>query len=357
MNVNAPPARGGDSRGGYAAVRGLLAHRPGARHALIVWLTVLIAIPASRAVSPAFPSWNQVENIVVLGSFLSIAAFGEGLVILSRGFDLSVSAVIAASGVFVAAYVQNGGGLGIGVLLALLISTGIGTLSGIGVAYLRIPPIIMTIATGSIVSGALLGLNAGTPSRPAPSALHTLFGTGRFAGMPSVIWFFIAFVVLALFLQQFSTHGRRLYAVGNSELVATMSGLPARPITASAYAIAGLCYGIAGIMLTGYSSGANLNLGTDYLLPAIAAVVVGGVSIKGGSGTYVGVVGGAILLTTVGNDISATTLAEGWKQVLYGAIVFAALLFGRESRRGAGRGGLRRAIHLRRASGPSVQQE
>lgn len=338
-------------------LRGYLARRPGASHALIVWAIVIIAVPASRIVSSSFPSGNQIENIAVLGSFLGVAAFGEGLVILSGGFDLSVSAVITACGVFAAAYVENGGSTGVGIVLALLVATGIGTASGIGVAYLRIPPFIMTLATGTIVSGALLGLNAGHPSRSAPPALHSFFGTGRSLGVPDTIWFFILFVIVAIVVQQFTTHGRRIYAIGNGELVATMSGLPVRAITAGVYAIAGLCYGIAGLMLTGYSSGANLSLGDDYLLPAIAAVVVGGTSIKGGRGTYIGIVGGTMLLTTVGNDISATSLAEGWKQVLYGAIVLGALVLStRRGAEGGGRLGLRRRLRRQGGLGLSVLQ-
>lgn len=333
MSAQAPPA--GHVPTGPSALRSLLSHRPSLNHTLIIWLIVVVAVPASRVVSTSFPSGTQIQNIVVLGSFLGVAAFGEGIVILSGGFDLSVSAVITASGVFAAAFVEHGGGTGLAVLLALLISAAIGAASGIGVAYFRIAPFIMTVATGAIVSGALLGLNSGEPSRPAPSELHTLFGTGKWLGVPDVIWFFLAFVILATILLQATTYGRRIYAVGNGELVARMSGIPVRAVTASVYAVAGLCYGIAGIMLTGYSSGAELSLGDDYLLPAIAAVVVGGVSIKQARGTYIGVVGGTMLLTTVSNDISATSLADGWKQVLYGVIVLGALVL--SNWRGEGR--------------------
>lgn len=330
--------------------------RPGVFHALVIWLIVILAIPASRLASSSFPSVNQIQNVVVLASFLGVAAFGEGLVILSGGFDLSVSSVITAAGVLVAAYVQNDGSTVVGVVLALLAAAGIGAATGIGVAYFRVPPFIMTIATGSIVAGALQGLNESHPSRPSPSALHTLFGTGRSSGLPDVIWFFIAFVILAVILQHVSKHGRRVYAVGNSERVAEMSGLPVRAVTASVYAIAGLCYGLAGIMLTGYSSGADLTLGNDYLLPAIAAVVVGGVSIKGGRGTYLGVVGGVLLLTTVGNDIDATSLAQGWKQVLYGAIVAGALILSVRGRDGLRRISPHRWLTRRDANGSLHQR-
>lgn len=302
---------------------------PGRRFTLgqtgVVWLLLILAIPASRLVSSQFPSTGQVGDILVLGAFLAVVAFGQGLVVLSGGLDLSVSALVTASGVCVAAYGQNGGGFGMGVLLAVLVSTALGGISGLGVAYLRIPPFIMTVALGSVVSGGLLGLNSSQPTRPAPAALQSFFG-GRSLGVSNVIWFFVLFVVAAVILQQVSTYGRRVYLVGNGERVAWMSGVPVRAVTAGVYAVAGACYGIAGMMLVGFTGGANLSLGNDYLLPSIAAVVVGGTVISGGRGNYLGIVGGALLLTTVAIDISATSLAQGWKNVLYGGIILAALL-------------------------------
>lgn len=291
----------------------------------VVWLLLILAIPASRLVSSQFPSSGQVRDILVLGSFLAIVAFGQGLVVLSGGLDLSPSAVITASGVLVSAHVQNGGSFATAVVLALLMSTVIGAMSGIGIAYLRVPPFVMTVAVGSVVTGGLLGLNRSNPSRPAPEQLQSFFG-GSTLGVSHIIWFFLGFVVIATILQHRSTFGRRVYLVGNGELVARMSGVPVRAVTASVYAVAGACYGIVGLMLVGYSSGANLSLGNDYLLPSIAAVVVGGTAISGGRGSYLGVVGGSLLLTAVAIDISATSLDQGWKNVLYGAIVLIALL-------------------------------
>lgn len=300
---------------------------PSLSHAAVIWLLIVLLIPASRLVSSSFPSISQIENILVLGSFLAVVAYGQGLVVLSGGLDLSLPAIVTAAGVFAAAYVQNGGDVVVGSVLALLVAVGIGITSGIGVAYLRIPPIVMTIATGSIVGGALLGLNAGQAARPAPKAIQDIFGTdSHILNVPTLIWAFAGFVVLAIVLQHLTVYGRRIYAIGSNELAAHVSGIRVKLLTASVYGVAGLCYGIAGLMLVGYSSGANLSLGDEYLLPAIAAVVVGGTSIKGGRGTCIGVVGGALLLTTVANDISATSLAEGWKQVLYGVIVLGALL-------------------------------
>ncbi|WP_308195919.1 ABC transporter permease subunit [Gordonia metallireducens] len=112
--------------------------------------------------------------------------------------------------------------------------------------------------------------------------------------------------------------GRRAFAVGGSPTAAKLSGIPVISTYVMTYAVAAIAYGLAGIALLGYSSGADLSIGNSWLLPSITAVVVGGSSIRGGAGAFIGTVGGAILITLLGTDISAAGLAEGWKQVLYG---------------------------------------
>lgn len=307
----------------------------------LVYLIVLALIPLSRLISPAFPSTNQIENILVLSSFLAVVAFGQGLVILTGGIDLSVASTVTASAVFMSSVTgMIGGNALVGVILTLGITFLIGAFNGIGVAYLRIPPFIMTLATGVMVMSILLEQTNGAPSGASPAVLRELFGSGRIGGIPITIFFFSAFVVVGWLLQSHTTYGQRLYAVGNGETVARISGLPVKPLIASVYAVSGICSGLAGIMLLGFTGAANLSTGDDYLLPSIAAVVVGGTAIKGGVGRYLGTVAGVLLLTTVSTDISAMNLSEGWKQVVYGAIILAALILSRESPEGGARTGV-----------------
>ena len=126
------------------------------------------------------------------------------------------------------------------------------------------------------------------------------------------------------------TLGRRLYAVGNNPAAAYVAGLPTRALTISAYAVSGACAGLTGIMLAGYSNGATLRMGDDYLLPSVAAVVIGGSSILGGQGSFVGTVGGAILLTTLGTILAALGIEEGWKTIIEGGVILIALVLLRE---------------------------
>lgn len=297
-------------------------------HALIIWAIALILIPASRAVSSSFPSTAQLENLFVLGLFLVVAGFGQGLVILTGGIDLSVPAGLTLAAFSTAWFTSSGGSSGLGVVIGIAAAGVLGLVNGVGIAYLNIPAFIMTLATATITASSLIGVNNAQPARPSPEWLPHLFSTGahRLGGIPIPIFFFVGIALLGWVIQSMTTYGRRVYAVGNSAIAARVSGLPVRPVQASVYAVAGLFYGIGGVMLLGFAGNAELRLGDEYLLPSIAAVLVGGTAIKGGRGSYVGTIGGVVLLTVVGLDITATGLAEGWKQVLYGAIVLAALV-------------------------------
>lgn len=300
------------------------------RQVAVIWLLFLLVIPASRVASESFPSGDMLEAIALLSLFLIVLAFGQGLVILTGGIDLSVPAVSASASYACAYLLSTGSPPGVAILLGLVIAAMIGMLNGVGVAFLKIPPFIMTLAISTIVASALLGLNSGRPARPSPEVLRRLFGEGSsVAGLPVPLYFLIGVVLAGFAIQGLTSYGRRVYAVGSAEQTARISGVRVRRTLASVYVVAALFYGIGGMMLLGFTGSARLELGREYLLPSIAAVLVGGTAIKGGRGSFLGTVGGALLLTAIGVDISAANLAEGWKQVLYGTIVLATLVLAR----------------------------
>ena len=167
----------------------------------------------------------------------------------------------------------------------------------------------------------------GAPAQRSPEGLAALFRQETTVlGIPVAIWLFVVMAALGLFVQHKTTLGLRAYALGNSVAAARNARVDVARVTVAVYGVAGAAYGVAGVMLLGYSSGADLNVGEPWLLPSIAAVVVGGAAIRGGSGSYSGTLAGALLLTLLGIDISATGLAEGYKQIVYGAVILIALL-------------------------------
>jgi ribose transport system permease protein len=208
----------------------------------------------------------------------------------------------------------------------------IGAVSGIGVAFLRIPPFIMTLAMGIIVYSANLGITGGSPAgRPSP-LLTDLFAA-RILGVPPILFLMAAFTVAATVLQARSAFGRKVYALGTNPAAAFIAGLPVRRITIICYALSGAAAGLAGILMIGFTNGASLVMGDNYLVPSIASVVVGGTSITGGRGNYLGVAGGAVLLTTFSTVINALGIAEAWRIILYGTVIVIALLLLREELR------------------------
>lgn len=315
MGFDATP----DKRGGQRIDREVI-------NTLAVFAISIIMIACSRFISPALGSWDQVLTILTLASFLVVLSFGQGLVILIGGLDLSIPALITLGGVLTTIWVGTGD-VGVWYLLPaiLLVTAAVGAISGVGIVWLKIPPFIMTMATSIIVASVALGYTSGTPRGGSPSVLLWLMKTS-FLGVPAVIYFTLAFIVFGWLVQSFTAMGRRLYALGTNREAARIAGIVVNRLEPVPYAISAACSGFVGMMLVGYSNGATLRMGDSYMLPSIAAVVIGGSSILGGSGTFIGTVGGAILLTTLGTVISAIGLNEGWRTVIEGGIIVIALL-------------------------------
>jgi ribose transport system permease protein len=295
-----------------------------------IYAIVFLMIFASRLVSPSFGSLSQFETILYLSSFLVFCAFGQGLVILVRGLDLSIASVITVGGVLSAALMDGSNeGLLYVVPIILLMCALIGAINGIGITVFNIPPFIMTLAIGIIVYSLSLGFTGGTP-RGFPAPTLNGFMQARFLGIPSPIYLLVVFAAIGTVVQSFSSYGRKLTAVGNNPEAAYVAGLSRRRLIVSAYVISAVCAGLTGILLASYANGATLRMGDDYLLPSIAAVVVGGSSILGGRGTFLGTIGGAMLLTTLATILSALGIGQGWKTVMEGGVILLALILLRD---------------------------
>jgi ribose transport system permease protein len=315
--------RSSDSRSTPSGARREWLHN----QALIVWVLLLLCLPLSRMASASFPSVTLIVNVLILGLFLAVIAFGQGLVVLTGGIDLSVASSVALGAFLTGSLWAAGLPAVVAVILAVLACTVVGAINGLVISRFGFPAFIVTLAVGTILASVLLGVSRGAPAQGSPEGLAALFRQQTtLIGIPVAIWLFLVMAGLGLFVQHKSTLGLHAYAIGNSVPAARNARVNVARVTVTVYGVAGAAYGLAGVMLLGYSSGADLNVGEPWLLPSIAAVVVGGAAIRGGSGTYSGTLAGALLLTLLGIDISATGLAEGYKQIVYGAVILIALL-------------------------------
>ena len=293
---------------------------------------VLVVIATQVALGHALTDWNYYNSLVVLSSFLAVLALGQGAVILTGGLDLSVPWTIGLTGILLAGMVKGSDTALIYALpICLLVGVAIGFVNGAGIVLLGVSPIVMTLAVNGILQGAALVYSNGTPDGFS-SPLLRRFMTDHVAGVTPVVAFVLLFVVVAVLLLDRTAFGRRIYAIGNGERVAALSGVPVSATLIGVYMLSGLCSAIVGALLTGFSGQASLGMGDDYLLPSIAVVVIGGALITGGRGHYLGMLGGALFLTALQTLLAGTTLPYATRTILFGLVVLAAVLALRERR-------------------------
>lgn len=302
-------------------------HGPTLRHVLPSYICLLLVVIVTQVVlSNVFGNQRYWDSLLVLSSFLAILALGQGAVILTGGLDLSIPWCIALSGVMLTGLVGGQDvGLWSAIPIVLLVATVIGVLNGLGVVALGLSPIVVTLAMNGFLQGAALIWSDGSPAGFAPPSLRWLM-TSKVMGFTPVTLFMVVFVAFAILLLNRTKFGRQVYAVGNSELAARLSGVPVGRVIVSVYVLSALCAALVGILLAGFSGQASLGMGDDYLLPSIAVVVVGGALITGGRGHYVGMLGGALLLTAMQMLLAGTSLPSAFRAVFFGLLILAAVV-------------------------------
>ncbi|EKS67495.1 MULTISPECIES: ABC transporter permease [Caballeronia] len=271
-------------------------------------------------------SANFYSSLLTLTLFLAILGLGQGAVILTGGLDLSMPWLITLSGVLLTGLTHGvNGAAAWAVPMVLLVGLLVGVFNGVGVVMLGLPPIVVTLAANGLLQGLTLIYCNGSPQGWSPSTISE-FTNGRFGPLSIAAWSVPVFLVIALLLLHRTPFGRRVYAVGNSPVAAKLSGVRVGTTLIAVYCLSGLCSAIVGLLLAGFSSQAFLGMGDPYLLPSIAVVVVGGALITGGRGHYLGVFGGALLLTALGTLLAGTTVPPAVRDIINGLVVLAAVI-------------------------------
>jgi ribose transport system permease protein len=305
-------------QGRWVAFQGQLRDRP----SLVLIGVLLLLVLAIGITRPGTigPTW--IANTILFAAPLGIVAAGQTLVMLTAGIDLSVAAVMTAAA-YVAAS-QSYFGSGRAVLLALGIGLLIGLANGLGVAVFRVQPLIMTLGMGLVVSGSLLvySLTVNHEGPPNVPDIVREFGGGKLLGLipiSAILWGAIATAVIVGL--RYTGLGRLIYAVGDNPVAVRLAGVRGWLVLLATYVICGFLAGLAGLVLEGAINGVDLSLGDVFLLPSVAAVVIGGTSIYGGHGGYAGSLVGALILTVLSSLFTLLDAPDPLKQILYGAIV------------------------------------
>ena len=289
---------------------------------------ILLLLLVGSLYSASFLSPEYLLQQLKVAAFLGVIATGMMLVILLGHIDLSVPWAVSTGAMMACAAAAQGA---LGALLAIpfgiLCGVAIGVVNGVGVAYLRIPSMIITLATNAVAQGLMVAYTGGFSPQDSASVAMRWLATGFLVPrVPNavVIWGLVgAATVFGLTRTGF---GRAIYGIGNSERAAYLSGLPTRRVVLVAFAVAGGLSALGGVLLAGYASKAAQSMGDAYLLPAIASVVLGGTSILGGRGSYLGTVAGVVLITLLQSILSVMQIPEAGRQVIYGIVIVAMLL-------------------------------
>jgi ribose transport system permease protein len=296
-------------------------------------IVALVWIVAGLA-KPGFGSFGHLRYLLELAAVIGLVAIGQTFVVISGGIDLSVGAIVTVSAIGVPLVGFSGDPTGATAVIAMLAAaSGIGLLNGVGVAYLRVHPMIMTLAMATFLQGVLI-LVAGGSAVSARNPLLAWFGNARPLGIPAGVYLWAVVSALALVALHMTPFGARIFAIGANPIATALSGVNTRATTMAVYAIGGLSAGLAGVLLLGMNGQGYVGIGDPYLLASIAAVVLGGTSILGGSGTYAGTIPGAVLLVTITALITVVNASPGWRSILFGVLILGLLLLsGREAAR------------------------
>ncbi len=293
---------------------------------------ILLLLVLGSLYSRSFLSPEYLLQQLKVASFLGIIATGMMLVILLGQIDLSVPWTVATGAMMACAAAAYGPvGTALAIPVGVLCGIGIGLINGVGVAYLRIPSMIVTLATNAVAQGVMVVYTGGfSPQDSATAAMRYLATGALVPGIPNVVFIWALIGAAMVFLLRRTGFGRAVYGIGNRERAAYLSGINTRRIVMIAFAASGGLSALGGVLLAGYASKAAQSMGDAYLLPAIAAVVLGGTSILGGKGSYLGTVAGVILITLLQSILSVTQMPEAGRQIIYGVvIILMLLLYGR----------------------------
>lgn len=294
-------------------------------------LALIILMIFVSILNPAFLQSNNLLNLMrqlIINGFI---ALGMTFVILTGGIDLSVGSTLALTSAIFAGLLQNGMNTGLAILIALVLGLVLGLLNGILITKGKLAPFIVTLATMTIFRGLTLVYTDGRPiAGPRDDFAFKFLGKGQFLGIPfQVILFILAFLVLRMILNK-TALGRKIYAVGGNEKASFISGINIDKVKIWVYVISSLMAVLSGLVLTSRLNSAQPTAGAAYEMDAIAAVVLGGTSMTGGSGSLTGTLIGILILGVLNNGLNLLGVSSFYQQIVKGIVILIAVLIDRK---------------------------
>jgi ribose transport system permease protein len=303
---------------------------------VIPCILIIILLALGEAASPGFAAPGQIIKLLTIAALLGIVAAGQNLVILGgrEGIDLSVGAIISFGAVIAGNIMQGANSMVAPAILgAAGVGLGIGILNGIGVTFLRIPPLVMTLGMLGVVQGALVAMTRGIPSGNAAPFLSDFITQPVLLGIPGVLFVWTGVGLFMAWLLSRTAFGYRIYAIGTNERAAKLTGISVWRMRISLFGLSGFFAGLTSVFVLGYTGNSFIGVGEQYMLPSIIAVVLGGTPLSGGQGKYTGTMAGAFLLVILQSILITLQMEEFGRQIVFGITLLLLMLFyGRQRR-------------------------
>jgi ribose transport system permease protein len=292
---------------------------------LLPFFTLLALFIILSIASPNFLTSTNLSSVVRQTAVINIMALGMTVIIIAGGIDLSVGSILALAGLLGAMTMEKHG-IGWGIAAGMLVGMLCGFANGLMITSLRISPFIVTLGTMGIYRGFALIISKGLPVHEIPQSFSYL-GEGTLLGVPFVLWILLLCAVVTHIVLEHTRHGRYAFSIGSNPDAAFYAGVPVKFHTIVVYAGAGLLTGLSGMievsrLMTGQPTG-----GQGYELTAIAAVVIGGGSLRGGEGSVLGTLVGAFIMGLLANGSDLLGTNPYWQQVIIGAVIILAVAF------------------------------
>jgi ribose transport system permease protein len=301
-------------------------------------IALVVLLLGFAYVEPRVLSSGNLVNILIQGSYLVVFASAQMMVIITRGFDLSlgtcvsavsVIAALAMTGAFAGGGETTGFAIAMGIALGLGMGLLVGLFNGFAVAFLRVNPFVATLGSLNICLGIATMASDGRPVFNVPREFSTLVYNGSLLGVPAPLVLAAGLLAGLYFLLNHTVYGRALYIIGGNPQAAAVAGLPSRRYLLLAYVSCSLIAALGALMLTGRTGSGEPNLGGNLTLESIAAAVIGGVSLRGGIGGVQSVILGALFVTVLSNGMNLTRIDGNVQMIVLGCVIILAVFLDR----------------------------
>lgn len=287
---------------------------------IIIAFTILCSIDGKN-----FLTFSNIMNIINQASINAVIAIGASIIILTGGIDLSVGAVVGFVGIFLGMSLRSGMSIGLAVILCLVCGAAVGLVNGLLISYGKVPAFIATLGTMMAVRGMAQIINGGQAISGITLDLAVVMKTKFFGVIPIGVLYVLVLYGVMCFVLYCTRFGRSIYAIGGNEHAAALSGIKVKRIEVAAYVLGGIFAAFAGVMLLSRLLYADPSAGNSYEMDAIAAAVIGGISMSGGKGKLQNTVIGAIILATLTNGLQILNVPTYYQTVITGLVVIVAV--------------------------------